>query len=188
LREVLAHGPVPAKEAQEEARGAGIAERTLKRARSTLGVAAERRGEPGQRGGGRWYWRLPQVKGAKPEGWPPKTDTDRTDAEESPCPSQKNGAGLRGPNNPNVKEAGGVGTLNIRPSEGACKLLKGPPGWLQRQIEHARKQGFPETQLKALAAAVARETLGDGTKGAEVMPVVEAFLTHGVGCDCEECA
>jgi len=52
LKEILADGPVLAKDAQEEARGAGIAERTLKRARSALGVVAKREGEPGQRGGG----------------------------------------------------------------------------------------------------------------------------------------
>jgi hypothetical protein len=73
-------------------------------------------------------------------------------------------------------------------SQATRALLAKPPGWLWRQIEHARGQGLPEPQLKALAAAVARVACGDGTKGAEVLPVVEAFLTHGVGCDCEECA
>lgn len=72
--------------------------------------------------------------------------------------------------------------------ETARKLLKDPPGWLKHQIEHARGQDFPEPQLKALAAAVASEACGDGTKGAEVLPTVKAFLTHGVGCDCGECA
>lgn len=79
-------------------------------------------------------------------------------------------------------------TNPIGPSEAARKLLKDPPGWLRDQIEHARGQGFPERLLEPMSAAVAKKALGDGTRGAEVLPAVEAFLTHGVGCDCEECA
>jgi hypothetical protein len=73
-------------------------------------------------------------------------------------------------------------------SQATRALLAKPPGWLRNQIKHARAQGFPETQLKALAAAVARVACRDGTRGEEVLPAVKAFLTHGVGCGCEECA
>ncbi len=59
LRELLADGPVAAKEALAEARAACISERTLNRAKAALGVKTEREGEAGRRGGGTWYWRLP---------------------------------------------------------------------------------------------------------------------------------
>jgi hypothetical protein len=117
LREVLADGLVLAKDAQEEARGAGIAERTLKRARSSLGVVAQRKGELGQQGGGRWYWRLPEVKGATPKGWHSKPATDRTDAENLAYISQNNAPRLRGPSTEDVKKAKDVGPLN-RPLSG----------------------------------------------------------------------
>lgn len=72
LRELLADGPVPVEEVFEEARSARIAEKTLRRAKTTLGVVSEREGKPGKRGGGRWLWALPGIKVAKPDGWPSK--------------------------------------------------------------------------------------------------------------------
>ena len=66
-------------------------------------------------------------------------------------------------------------------------LLSKPPGWLQDQMDHCRKQGSPENQLKALAASVAAEMYDDTAKAAEVLSEVEAFMTHGIGCDCEAC-
>ena len=67
------------------------------------------------------------------------------------------------------------------------ELLSGPPNWLQNQMSHCREQGSPEGQLKALAAAVASQLLGDAAKAAAVLPEVEAFMTHPLGCDCEAC-
>ena len=58
LREALADGPRPAEEILKEARKAGIAERTLNRAKAQLGVRTKRIGEPGKRGGGTWHWYL----------------------------------------------------------------------------------------------------------------------------------
>jgi hypothetical protein len=54
-------------------------------------------------------------------------------------------------------------------------------------MDHCRRQGCPASQLKALAASVAAELYGRATKGAEILPEVEAFMTHGIGCDCEVC-
>lgn len=61
LREMLADGPLPSKDVENEGREASIEPRTLKRAKQKLAVVSERRGETGQQGGGRWYWRLPEV-------------------------------------------------------------------------------------------------------------------------------
>jgi hypothetical protein len=59
LSAVLANDPVPASEIIQDAEDAGIAEKTLRRAKKLLGVVAYREGETGKRGGGRWLWRLP---------------------------------------------------------------------------------------------------------------------------------
>jgi hypothetical protein len=67
------------------------------------------------------------------------------------------------------------------------EFLSKPPGWLQKQMDHCRQKGCPASQLKALAASVAAELYGHPTKGAEILPEVEAFMTHGVGCNCEAC-
>ena len=67
------------------------------------------------------------------------------------------------------------------------EFLSKPPGWLQKQMDHCRQRGCPASQLKALAASVAAELYGQATKGAEILPEVEAFMTHGVGCDCGVC-
>ncbi len=58
LREVLADGPVPARDVQRDADAAGIAGPTLRRARVSLGVRVTRRGVAGRRGGGEWFWVL----------------------------------------------------------------------------------------------------------------------------------
>jgi hypothetical protein len=59
LREVLAGGPMAANEVKEQARAAGISERTLSRAKADLGVKAEKTGFEGE-----WVWRF-ETKAAK---------------------------------------------------------------------------------------------------------------------------
>jgi hypothetical protein len=66
-------------------------------------------------------------------------------------------------------------------------LLARPPTWLHNQIDHCRSQGCPTNQLEALAAAVAAYLHDDPMKASEVLPEVEAFITHGVGCNGEAC-
>jgi hypothetical protein len=164
LREILAAGGVLAREAQDEARNAGISERTLKRARSSLGVVAERKGEPGQQGGGRWYWRLPEVKGATLKGWPSKHGTDRTDSENAAYTSQNSGTMLRGPSANGVKEAEEDGPLNQPLSAGLGPGQSATLEQLQR-IRDLERQGFSEY-------AACTEVLAKG---------------HPVNCECEVC-
>jgi hypothetical protein len=61
LRDMLATGPRPATEMEEEAKGASISLRTLRRARRKLGIKPYRQAETGEGLGsdGRWYWGLP---------------------------------------------------------------------------------------------------------------------------------
>jgi len=59
LNDVLADGPMPASDIIRDAEDAGIAEKTLRRAKKHLGVMAYREGEAGKRGAGRWLWKLP---------------------------------------------------------------------------------------------------------------------------------
>jgi hypothetical protein len=54
-------------------------------------------------------------------------------------------------------------------------------------MDHCRQRGCPTNQLKALAASVAAHLHEDATRGAEILPDLEAFMTHNVGCDCEAC-
>jgi hypothetical protein len=64
LLELLAEGPVAAKSAISQAREAGIAPRTLQRARAGLGVRTTKTG--GRFGGeNAWYWELQAPEGAK---------------------------------------------------------------------------------------------------------------------------
>jgi putative DNA primase/helicase len=73
LRELLADGPMRTKDLQREARDAGIAWRTLERAKATLGVGADRIGKPGPKGDAAYYWALPvggPTRGLPPRGGP----------------------------------------------------------------------------------------------------------------------
>jgi len=56
LTDILANGPVLKTEIEEAAKANGIAERTLFRAKSDLGISAEKKGQNGQ-----WRWRLPEI-------------------------------------------------------------------------------------------------------------------------------
>ncbi|MGH7372288.1 MAG: hypothetical protein ACREJK_10655 [Candidatus Methylomirabilales bacterium] len=73
LREVLDGGPVPAKQVIQEAKEAGISEKTLRRAASRLGVGREKKGMAGP-----WVWTLPRAEDGQPapdeaEGAQPKS-------------------------------------------------------------------------------------------------------------------
>jgi hypothetical protein len=211
LREVLSGGPQAASDVKREADSAGIAKRTLDRARQSLDVVSEREGEPGKRGGGKWYWRLPEIKAANPKGWHSKSVADRADGENSAYLSQESSPGLRLPNTEDVNDASGLGNLN-RPSSAEPRLgepavveelrtrsgdrltsqevrelFSRAPGWLRDQTEHCRRHGAPKPQVEALAAAVAAHLSEDPTRGREVLAAVEAQF-HALGCGCEECS
>jgi RecA-family ATPase len=63
LNQVLADGPLPAKQVIVEADDAGIAEKTLRRAKKILDVIVYRENITGEkRGSGRWMWKLPMVE------------------------------------------------------------------------------------------------------------------------------
>jgi putative DNA primase/helicase len=63
LKDALEEGAVPAKQILAEARECGIAEKTLRRAAKDLGVDIAHLGKPGEKGGGKWVWRMPQQDG-----------------------------------------------------------------------------------------------------------------------------
>jgi hypothetical protein len=58
LRDLLADGPMQSREIQNAAREAGLAWRTIERAKRRLGIEAELMGYGTA---GRWYWRLPET-------------------------------------------------------------------------------------------------------------------------------
>jgi hypothetical protein len=90
LREVLAAGPVEAKQARREVEdGAGVSPRTVDRVKARLGVIAEREGF-GR--GGRWVWRLPHRTPANPiernpTGMTPYGDSRRSMEEPAELPA-----------------------------------------------------------------------------------------------------
>lgn len=67
LTDVLAGGPMPAERVLDLAKGRGVSEHTLERAKSRLGVRSQRVGTVGA--GGHWEWKLPDAAlsfGARP--------------------------------------------------------------------------------------------------------------------------
>jgi hypothetical protein len=78
LREELANGPRPAKDMQRAARDAGIALRTLDRAKRRLRVSPRRQGFGS---GAHWTWELPNPKNATDEERQPADDDWRTSHE-----------------------------------------------------------------------------------------------------------
>lgn len=68
LRAMLASGPVPARQVQDEAEDASITEATLRRAKKALSVAVYREGVEGKQGGGKWVWEIPALKPEPQDG------------------------------------------------------------------------------------------------------------------------
>ena len=66
LRAELAGGPRPAKELQRASKAMGVSERTLRRAKKTLGITSEKAGIDGG-----WRWSLPNLEGGQGEGGHP---------------------------------------------------------------------------------------------------------------------
>jgi hypothetical protein len=62
LQQALRNGPMPAKELRKKAKADGIADRTLRRAKSRIGVQTEKDGYGGD---GRWLWKLPDAVDSK---------------------------------------------------------------------------------------------------------------------------
>jgi hypothetical protein len=62
----MADGPIPQKDVKQHSDSAGHSWATIKRAKKSLGVRAERRAETGDglAAAGRWYWSLPDVSAA----------------------------------------------------------------------------------------------------------------------------
>ena len=61
LLQLLGPAPIKAGDVLNEAREAGISERTLRRAKQALRVQSRHRGEQGHQGGGEWVWELPET-------------------------------------------------------------------------------------------------------------------------------
>jgi hypothetical protein len=62
LRELLADGPVRRSEIEKATADAGVSWRTMEAAKADLGVWSEQRPEPGKRGAGAAWWRLPDAE------------------------------------------------------------------------------------------------------------------------------
>jgi hypothetical protein len=176
LREVLADGPGMASEVRQEAESAGIAKRTLDRARQSLGVAAERKGESGKRGGGSWYWSLPGIKVASSKVGNLNGISDRTDADKPAYLSHKDEAGLRLPSANGVKDALGVGNLN-RPL--SADLAPGQSATLA-ELREGRAELSPEDARRV--RELVRKGFSEGSARAEVLA-----KDHPLDCGCEVC-
>lgn len=65
LRDILADGPVWAREVHRQADEAGVSKITLRRAQKALGISPRKVGAPGERGQ-KWVWDLPPTKVINP--------------------------------------------------------------------------------------------------------------------------
>jgi hypothetical protein len=85
LTDFLADGPKAASEITRASEAAGIAERTLNRAKSRLGIVASKQGFSGG-----WFWSLPEDCHDAPEGrHPPNDGILRADRGKNPGPPPK---------------------------------------------------------------------------------------------------
>lgn len=82
LRLLLADGPMAAKVATSEMQSAGVAEKTIRRAREKLGIVPRREGGIGAAGA--WMWELPHFSTTVHE-------TPKMPTKPLTCPSQNNG-------------------------------------------------------------------------------------------------
>ena len=135
LEAVLAESPLPAAQVYDLAEEAGIAKRTLKRAKRSLGVVAER--VVGLGSGGYWVWALPDAAG-------PASDAAKG-ANHGDGPLSENGTEKRTENARNPAGMAGF-AKGANPSEGlakGAKLPDGPSGPLPGGHGAQNGQGLP---------------------------------------------
>jgi hypothetical protein len=132
LLTVLSEGWVECRQVLKEARDSGISERTLKRAKEDIGVVSQREGIEGKRGGGRWYWRLPeeddlecQTPSVKTFGTLNRVGTLNQNGHKFNEISEQSGQKqieFRNPMNEKIKDATGIKSANPH-TEGAMAPL-----------------------------------------------------------------
>lgn len=195
LRDALSDGPVPAADVKREARSKDISERTLKTAKRELGVFTSREGESGKRGGGRWLWALPdppsRIKGANPNGLPPKPDTGRADTDNVAYLNEKRGGGLRGQRDDGIKGVGNDctldGTLSVEQAGAEMGRQKsGPALALKTYLEEPRAQRL-EWLTKAVLHARGVDAAGWRDHAEIVRRAASDPANHPLDCECEGC-
>lgn len=123
LAQLLSNGPVGAKEVRAEARSAGIADRTVDRAKAVLRVVARKVGRPGETGQ-RWEWSLPEGRQEAPNGAIPggrRTSTPLGGLRVAPDPIRPDLAG-RPDDHPSAEP-----TWNLKRAHGADGLFPSVP-------------------------------------------------------------
>lgn len=158
LRDMLADGPVAMKDIQAEAREAGFAWATVRRAKDRLGVVAERKSH-GFGGKGEWLWRLadPHKMLIPPQGaHSQKVSTlcenehlvDQEGGQGTPSddhpPSQPNGKGA--PDQPRTCAQCNAGGPPLHQLEGSD-----PPVWLHPACRRFWLKDHPTTNGARLA-------------------------------------
>ena len=202
LRSLLADGPLPSEEVFKESKEAGISTSTLRRAKKNLSISAERENESGgERGSGKWVWKLPKVtvsgrdvqdvqraQGREPEHLernradePPESGSDKPILQDV----QVNGRGT---------PASGVEHLeagrNGRPllvEEVLREINRSGSDAAQQASLYRRGGAKKETAVEQIVKTVLRHKGADTGNWRASAPAVEAALSHTVNCECEEC-
>ncbi|MDQ3317392.1 MAG: AAA family ATPase, partial [Actinomycetota bacterium] len=195
LSDVLEDGPEAVADIKKQTNEAGLSWRTVERAKSALGVRAEREGEAGKRGGGKWLWRLPEgsggIKVATPGDWRPKSEVGRADDENLAYVKQKDEPVYTPPSAEDSYTAKGVGGLKEPLSEDVIgaetsRSNSGPAKALATYLDKPTDE-----RLKWLTCAVltARgEDTGDYKRHAgAVKKAAGDPKNHPLGCECPEC-
>jgi hypothetical protein len=138
LRELLAGGPVSAKDARRQADEAGIAWRTLRRAQVALGVRATRIGGLGAEG--RWYWEMDSAH-------------DLSDAKTATDP-------LRGPIQKDGHLREGLATLPDQASDHGAQAITAVPGRVPSEPPPAGHTALTARHDQPPVVAVAVEAAG----------------------------
>jgi len=111
LETLLADGPVPKATVEEEAKAANISPGTVRRAKTSLGVIAERENQVGgERGAGRWVWKLPATEETGRGVQPHDVQHARRGASEHLEQSRSDGRAKSGLDTPNLQGAQALAT------------------------------------------------------------------------------
>lgn len=169
----LRNGPMTAQQVKKDARKADVAERTLRRAKSSLDVVSTKQKD------GSWTWSLSskEVEGGQipTEGHlGPLGNVAKEKGENSAYLSE----GGQGGQDQGEGAGIGLGETAAASARDVEELLADPPDWLRRQIEK-HLDNPREGTLKALCASVAHELLGTPRRGEEVRQALEEVLEDG---------
>jgi hypothetical protein len=207
LAALLSDGPVPKAIVEEEAKAANISPGTLRRAKTSLGVFAARENQVGgERGTGRWVWKLPatedmgrgvqlhDVQGAQrgDSEHLERIASDRSPESSLDMPNLQDAQATATSRPPYAGEhleqsTGGPNRMLLTVDSVLEEINRVGSGSAKQAELYRRGEKTKDNAVEWITKAILQRHRLSSDDWQEHAPTVEAALIHPLDCECVEC-